>query len=324
MAGQSAQKRAWRLSKRQHYVITRRQLLGLGFTRHAIDERIRRGRLHPVHAGVFAVGRPDLTREGVFMAAVLACGDGAALSHPSAAEHWRIRARHGGAIHVSVPAGRRHPRRKGITVHRRSACVEVRVRSGIPVTSPIDTIVDIAPGLTEARLERAINEAAILDLVEPETLRAKLPSRPGARKVARLLDRHSYVVTETVLEQKLVPIAFAAGLGKPETQVQTEGGRVDFLLREVGVLVEADGYRFHRTASQQSNDAARHHTHVLAGIVPLRFSHWQIVHDPKYVESVLEGVAATQRSGDRPGVSPGPASPTSARAPCRRRARTCP
>jgi very-short-patch-repair endonuclease len=282
--------------ERQHWVITRLQLLARGFTRHEIDERIRRGRLHPVHAGVFAVGRPDLSREGAFMAAALACGDGAALSHQSAGEHWKMRPRHGGPIHVSVPGGRA-PRRPGIIVHRRSASVEVRIRNGIPVTSPIDTIVDIAPTLTEARLERAINEAAILDLVEPDALRANLPSRPGARTVARLLDRHTYVVTATVLEQKLVPIATSAGLGTLRTQATTDGGRVDFFSDELEMVIEADGHRFHRTASQQSNDLRRDHKHAMSDLERLRFSHWQIVHEPEYVTEVLAAVATRREDG---------------------------
>src|SRR3954470_12516160 len=149
---------AWALARRQHWVVTRQQLLRIGYTGRAIDVRVESGRLHPIHAGVYAVERRELSRDGVFMAAVLACGEGAALSHPSAAEHWRMRPRHGGAIHVSVPCGGSHPRRRGIKVHRRTTALEVRIH-----------------------LERAINEAAILDLVHPERLRAELPSGRGAR-----------------------------------------------------------------------------------------------------------------------------------------------
>src|SRR4051794_13708618 len=116
MAGQSAQKAAWGLARRQHWGITRRQLLALGFSRRQIDERIVDGRLHVVHAGVFSVGRPDLERDGHFLAAVLACGGGAALSDSSAAAHWEILTWTGGPIHVSVRAS--HPRRPGIKVHR--------------------------------------------------------------------------------------------------------------------------------------------------------------------------------------------------------------
>src|SRR4051812_43114205 len=93
---QSMSRAAWRLAATQHWVITRRQLLALGFTRHAISERVADGRLHRVHRGVYAVGRPQLSRLGELMAAVLACGDGAVVSHGSAAELWRIRPRQPG------------------------------------------------------------------------------------------------------------------------------------------------------------------------------------------------------------------------------------
>src|SRR4051794_11459274 len=226
---QAIARAAWTLARRQHFVITRKQRLAIGYTSEAIDYRIETRWLHPIHAGVYAVARGDLTREGYFMAAVLACGPGAALSHESAAELYAVRPRAPGPIHVSVPASRRATH-EGIRVHRRTG-VEVRELNGIPVTSPIDTIVDIAPRLTDARLERAINEAANRDLVTPEGLRQSLPSRPGARKVARLLDRDAFVVTDTRLEQRFVPIALAAGLGRPETQIRTAGGRADFLFR---------------------------------------------------------------------------------------------
>jgi very-short-patch-repair endonuclease len=289
MAGESAQRLAWALARRQHWAVTRQQLLGLGFPTNAIDERIAGGRLHPIHRGVYAVGRPDLTREGYFMAAVLACREGAALSHESAGELWQITLPSRGPLHVSVPE-RRQPRRPGIAVHRRRG-IEVRVHRAIPVTSPIDTIVDIAPGLTEPRLERAINEAANRDLVDPERLRAHLPARHGTRLVARLLDRDTYVVTDTRLEQRLLTIALQAGLPRPQTQRRLSGGRVDFYWPELMLIVEADSLRFHRTAAQQRADRLRDQKHAAAGFTTLRFTHWQIFHDPDHVVSTLASVA---------------------------------
>jgi very-short-patch-repair endonuclease len=288
-----AQKLAWALARRQHWVVARRQLLGLGFTTIEIDTRIRDGRLHRVHAGVYAVGRPELTREGYLIAAVLACGDRAAVSHDSAAELWEIRPPHRGLIHVSVPAGGTNPRRPRIKVHRRTSISTTR-RNGIPVTSPIDTLVDIALRLSEAQLERAVNEAVNRDLTDPERLRAAvagMTSRHGARRVAAILDRHTYAVTESRLEQRRLRLAREAGLPKPQTQRHLEGGRIDFVWPDLGLVVEADSLRYHRTPSQQASDTLRDQRHAATGMTPLRFTHWQSFHEPDHVRTTLAAVA---------------------------------
>jgi hypothetical protein len=165
---QSLAARAWELAETQHGVVTRAQLLELGFHPDAIKKRIANGRLHPVWRGVYAVGRPQLSREGRWMAAVLSCGDEAVLSHESAAALWRIRTRERGRVEVSVPGhvGRCRP---GIVVHRpRNLARETTRHQGIPLTTPVCTLVDIAPRLSRAQLEAAINEADKHDLADPE------------------------------------------------------------------------------------------------------------------------------------------------------------
>src|SRR5688500_13496619 len=129
---------AWKLAHGQHGVVTRQQLIGLGFTTDAIRHRLTAGRLHRVHRGVYSVGRPELGREGIWMAAVLSCGSGAALSHASAAALWGI-AREEGIVEVSAPISTRP--RAGIVVHRR-ADLELISRLGIPLTPPVSTLVD--------------------------------------------------------------------------------------------------------------------------------------------------------------------------------------
>src|SRR3954471_17425904 len=120
MAGKSVHATVWALVRWQHGVISRPQLLEFGFTRKAIEHRIERGRLHPVFRGVYAVGRPEVSRLGRWMAATLACGPGAALSHDSAGALYGTRPyRPQGAIEVSVPA-QQNPRTSGIRVHRRN------------------------------------------------------------------------------------------------------------------------------------------------------------------------------------------------------------
>src|SRR3954453_18067391 len=152
MATKDAQRAARRLAKRQHWAIARVQLLALGFTPADIRHRIAKGRLHRIWAGIYAVDRPELTQEGLFAAAVLACGEGAVLSHISAAILWgliRVRAR---VIEVSVPLNST-PRREGIKIHRRKAIDGTRHKN-IPVTSPTQTLLDLDPEELRTALER--------------------------------------------------------------------------------------------------------------------------------------------------------------------------
>jgi very-short-patch-repair endonuclease len=154
--------------------------------------------------------------------------------------------------------------------------------------------VDIAPRLTDARLERCINEAANRDLIHPERLRetvAAMPRRPGIRTVLSLLDRDTYTVTDSRLEQALLKIAHDAGLPKPQTQRRLPGGRVDFYWPELGLVVEADSLRYHRTPAQQRADGLRDQRHAAAGLTPLRFTHWQVMFDPSHVREILTDVA---------------------------------
>ena len=115
---------------------------------------------------------------------------------------------------------------------------------------------------------------------------------PRGAALVRLLDRDTFVVTDSRLEQRFVPIARAAGLPKPLTQRHLEGARVDFYWPELRLIVEADSLRFHRTPSQQAADALRNQRHAAAGLTPLRFTHWQIFHDSEHLRNTLAAVAA--------------------------------
>ncbi len=220
------------------------------------------------------------------MAAVLACGPGAALSHHSAAELYEICRRLAGPIEVSVSAG--HPRRTGIKVHRRKS-IDIRIHKGVPATSPICTVIDLSARLGEFHLERAVNEAVNRDLIDLDELHAAARGRSSA--ILRLLDRDRFVVTDTMLEQKLLRILRTARLPLPHTQRRLPGGRVDFYWPELKLIVEADSLRFHRTPSQQRNDVVRDQLHLAdAEIQTLRFTHWQICHEPEYVARILTAV----------------------------------
>lgn len=292
---QSRTKQLWALARRQHWVVSRWQLLELGFSPGWIKHRIATGRLHPVHRGVYAVGRRALSRYGIWMAAVLIGGRGAGLSHESAAVLWDIRPWEARGIEVSVRSpGDRRP--TGITVHRRFGLApgDFSRHRNIPVTSPVCTLVDLATRLTDDRLEAAVNEADKLDLVHPEALRAALeglPGRRGASRLRKLLDRKTFTGTDTWLERAFLPIARRAGLPKPKTQEDVNGFQVDFYWPDVGLVVETDGGRYHRTPGQQTADRVRDQTHTAAGLTCLRFTRAQVRYEPDHVERTLAAVA---------------------------------
>jgi predicted transcriptional regulator of viral defense system len=171
---------AWTLARRQHDVVSRQQLLALGFSRREIERRLQAGRLHRVRTGVYAVGRPTLTQHGRWMAAVLACGEGAVLSHSSAAALWRISYEKRGLIELSLPSSSDRCR-PGLRIHRRSSLrsENVTLRLGIPVTTPVQTLIDLALRLDRRGIERMINEADKYDLVHPPELREALDQRQG-------------------------------------------------------------------------------------------------------------------------------------------------
>jgi very-short-patch-repair endonuclease len=241
------------------------------------------------------------------MAAVLACGPGAVLSHDSAAALLGIASEGREGIEVSVRPGwdRRIP---GIRVHRRrwlgSSAVGTSAR--IPVTSPAQTLIDLAVRHDRMTMERMVDEADRLDLIAPPALRAELARHPGEPGVARLrawLDRRTFRLTRSRLERLFLPLARAVGLPLPETKVWVNGFEVDFLWRDLRLVVETDSLRHHRTPAQQSRDRRRDQAHAAAGYVSLRFTHEQVRYEPEHVRSVLSEVARRLGAG---GARPGP------------------
>ena len=249
--------------------------------------------------GIYAVGWPRLTPQRRWMAAVLACGDEATLSHYSAAALWGIGSERGGRIDVSVrrKCGLRRP---GLRIRSRARlpAEDITVRNDIPVTTPVRTLVDLATDLHELGVERAINEADKRNLVDPETLRASLDrfgGEPGAPLLRHLLDKRTFRLTDSGLEILFRPIAAAAGLPLPLTQQMVNGFRVDFYWPDFGLVVETDGLRYHRTPSSQTRDAQRGRAHALAGMTPLRFTHYEIKYESAQVRAELGRAAAMLR-----------------------------
>ncbi len=230
------------------------------------------------------------------MAAVLACGPDAVLSHGSAAALWGFGAERGGLIDVSIPAQRRS-RLSGIRVHRRTEAIlrDVAVHEGIPITSPTRTLIDQATRLRPMQLERAVNEADKLDRVRADTLYASLDDyrgQPGVAQLRRLLDPLAFRLSDSELEQLMRLLARTIELPMPETKTWVNGYEVDFFWSELGIVVEADGLKYHRTASQQRRGLERDQAHLAAGMWPLRFSHWQIKYDPTHVQKILRSAVA--------------------------------
>lgn len=225
------------------------------------------------------------------MAAVLACGEGAALSHRSAAALWGVGKEDRGRIDVSIQRRCRH-QRAGIRAMSRPSlrAEDITRRNGIPVTRPARTLVDLATELDPIALERLVNEVDKHDLIDPETLRSALSSfagEPGVRTLRALLDRHTFRLSDSDLEIFFRAIAVEAGLPQPLTKARVNGYEVDFFWPELGLVVETDGLRYHRTASEQTRDRRRDQAHVSTGLTQLRFTHWQVKHEPASVRQVL-------------------------------------
>jgi very-short-patch-repair endonuclease len=279
----------WDLAERQHGVVAYSQLIAAGLSADAIRHRVQTARLHRVHPGVFAVGRPRLTQRGIWNAAVLSCGPGAVLSHESAASLLGLAPPGPGPV-VSIPRDRQL-RRKGIRIHR---VVFRRGDTGkfdsIAVTSPIRTLLDLASIFPTRRLEAAVNEADRLGLIDPDSLRSELNSRGGQRGVPalrRLLDVRTFRLTDSELERRFLRLVEKAGLPIPETGVDLHGFKIDFLWRAEGLIVETDGLRYHRTATQQERDRLRDQTHTAAGLTTLRFTHSQVAREPGRVADLV-------------------------------------
>jgi very-short-patch-repair endonuclease/predicted transcriptional regulator of viral defense system len=291
----------WKLTERQHGVVSRRQLLELGFHSDGVFHRIRTGRLHPVGRGVYAVGRPELSGEGRWMAAVLACGPDATLSHESAAVLWGVESSEGARAHVTVPP---HLRRKrpGLVVHREALdATEIVSRRGIPVTTVHRTLLDLAKHVGPPTLEAAINAADREGLTNPERLRRALDGYAGKAGVAALrqvLDRQTFALTDSELERRFLPLARRAGLPLPLTGQWLNGFKVDFFWPDLGLVVETDGLRYHRTPAQQGRDRLRDQAHAAAGLTPLRFTHRQVRYEPRHVGATLTAVAKRLRGED--------------------------
>ena len=245
------------VSGRQYGLIATAQLLAAGLTRAAIHQRVRAGRLHPLYRGVYAAGHNRLSQEGKWLAAVLAAGKGAVLSHEAAARHWLMWRRRTQRIDVTVP-GQRRPR-QGFTIHRARTldAQDVTIHKGIPITTPARTLVDLAAILTPHQLANVIHEAAYRDRFDEAATRDAM-ARAAGRELSRLdaaLNAHASgsAGTRSDAEDR-----FLETWQGPEPLVNTKlnGIEVDLHWPDQDLVVEIDGPGHERPPTRR-DDAER-------------------------------------------------------------------
>jgi hypothetical protein len=284
------------LAVAQHGVIAHRQLVALGLKPGAIKHRSALGRLHRVHVGVYAVGHRKLGANGHRMAAVLACGSGALLSHRAAAALWGLRASARPRIDVTVGrAGRGHP---GIDIHRVRALHpdDCTVHDGIPVTTVARTLLDLAEVVRTTEVERAFDEAERLRLLDMRALAAvceRAAGRHGLRVLRPLLEdaRPSVAETRSPLERVFLPFCRDHGLPLPAVNVLAAGFTVDALWPKERLVVELDSYEFHgRSRAAFERDRARDAALQLAGYRVVRITWRRLAREPDAVAVTIRAL----------------------------------
>ncbi len=288
------------LARGQHGVVAGNQLRALGVTRHAVQSRVAAGWLARLHRGVYAVGGRELSWRGRWMAAVLACGDGALLSHGSAAALWRLTTPPRGVHHVTVAGYSGRKALAGIKLHRSATLStgDFVERDSIAVTAPARTIIDLArAGLGGRPLERMLDEAERLRLLDPAAFTDGVrPGTAGARPGVRLpsslravLDGHEVgsTLTRSELEERFLALCRANGVPAPLVNASLLGLTVDFLWPAAALVVELDGRASHDTRRGFQDDRDRDSMLLAAGFRTMRFTWWDVVSRPGVVAGRL-------------------------------------
>lgn len=285
-----------RLAGRQHGVLSLQQLRTLGLTSSAVRSRVRSGRLHRLYRGVYSVGHERLPPNGHRMAAVLACGDGAVLSHRTAAALHGLRPSSSTSFDLTAPA-RRGRHIDGLTVHRPTGLTptDLTVEQRIPTTTVARTLLDLATLVTVDQLARAVDRAEQLgsfDLAAVQNVLDRAGARQGtARLRAAIADHSTRPPTRSELETAFLSLAAESDLPRPAVNslLDTPGGslEVDFSWPERRLAVETDGHETHRTRLAFERDRHRDQLLALAGWRVIRFTWRQIAADPERVSATL-------------------------------------
>jgi hypothetical protein len=293
------------LASRQHGVFSLAQLKELGLSASAARKRAATGRLHRVYRGVYALAPAELlTRDGRFMAAVLACGPGAVLSHRSAAALHGLRATDRAGIDVTVP-GRARRSYAGIDVHRSLTltAADTTIVNGIPCTTIARTLLDLADVVPTRGVERACEQAEVLEVFDFGALQDQVHrNRYGhaAPRVREFLAQRQpgAAPTESDLEEGFLALVRAAGFSAPERQVYIapDDGeraiRVDFAWRAERLALETDGRKYHRTHRAFETDRRRDQRLTLAGWRTVRVTWRQIKDTPAVVAQLVADLLA--------------------------------
>ena len=282
------------LAERQHGVVASWQLSALGIGRRAIQYRLTVGRLHRIHRGVYAVGYRRLTRKGHRMAAVLAHGPDAVLSHRSAAAHWEI-GRPFWKFEVTTPQSKRS--RKGMRVHTaRLQPEDIATHDGIRVTSVARTILDLASQMNADRLNRLIEEAdrkELFDLRALDRAMARRPHAAGVRRLNAVLAAYRVPAdTRSNLERAFRALILDAGLPEPQYNVLVAGLVVDVYWPQWKLVVELDGEPYHANPRAYENDRIRDATLQKIDVRVLRVTGRRMDNEPA---AVLNDVLALRR-----------------------------
>jgi very-short-patch-repair endonuclease len=299
MSGQRAPNLAIaELADRQHAVVSREQLRALGLTDDDIDYRLAIGRLHRVYRGVFAVGHRVLNANGRRVAAVLTSGDGAVLSHVSAAALWDLRPSASTRMDVTIAARGGRRKRAGIRIHRVHELLdEERTMVGvIPTTTVARTLLDLASLVARPALSRAVERAEILELFDLAAIQATLErhrGRPGTRALAAAVqDAAAAPLTRSDLERRMFALCKAHGVARPRVNHMVLGHEVDFLWPRPKLIAEVDSWKYHRTRAAFGRDRARDAELTIAGYTVTRFTDTEIAHTPTAVADRLLALGA--------------------------------
>jgi very-short-patch-repair endonuclease len=290
-------RRVGALAARQHGVVGRWQLDLLGIGRGPVQRRLERGILHVLHRGVYAYGHRALTVEARWMAAVLAGGPGAVLSHRTAGQLWGIMPRAATATEVTRPGFFRP--RPGIVCHRAALPAdEMGEVLDIPVTSVARTQFDLAGVLSKRGLERAMHEAEVQRLTDTLSLwdlLARYPRRRGAANLRAVLGAKAPAgITQTELEERFVEFLDAQGLPRPRLNatlpIRGQLLRPDCMWPRQRLLVELDGREAHDTSRAFESDRRRDRVLLAEGWSSTRITWRQLCDEPATIAADLRGL----------------------------------